>query len=193
MRLVAPIFLAFALLSVFARGNEAIPAWVDQKYLARHAEMMHKVRTLIIPKVDWSNLPLRAAIEDIAYKCQLADPTHQGIHFVIDHRITPMTAARVTYQGENIPLLEILKEMGDFSVTDEDVYLFDAGEGMVIHTFYVPTSFFSTQSGSDAQHQLMAKGVRFPAGETASYNPDTKKLVVRGTRSVEEVDELLNP
>jgi hypothetical protein len=201
--LLVSLLFAALLFPQPAQADETIPAWVDQKYLLRHAEMMHKVRTLIIPKVDWKNVPFRTALEDIAYKSRLADPTHQGIHFMVDPRITHMAVLPVTYQGENKPLFEILKQLGSFGITDSDVYFeYNGGEGISSRAFYVPTGFFKIPAGNesngapdkyDVRDQLSAKGVKFSPGATAIYDPQIEKLCVIGKDSIEQVDELLNP
>jgi hypothetical protein len=206
VRLLVALLVAASLFSTFARAiDELITAEVDQKYVQHHAELMHKVRSLIIPKVDWKDVTFRQALKDIAPMCQAADPTHQGIHFTLDPTIARRQSLyRVTYKGENKPLIEILRQLGKFRVTGGDVHFFyDSGKGGDWEVFYVPPNYFKIGSENAVKgvpgvygvaSQLAAKGAELPAGATALYFPDREKLSVGGSYEiVESVDELLNP
>src|ERR1700723_167543 len=109
----------FAASFCFAKASDDATesSWLQKDYLRHHAEMMHKVRTLIIPEVDWESISFRQALEDLAFKCQRADPTYQGIHFIVDHTWKTATHLSVTYHGKDRPLIEILRQLGKFRIT----------------------------------------------------------------------------
>jgi len=192
-----------------AYDNAAEPRWLQKDYLTHHAEMMHKVRTLVIPEITWEKVSFRQALQDLAFKCQRADPTHQGIHFIVDRSWNNSFHLPVTYHGKDQPVIEILRQLGKFWITDGDVCFFnDGGEGLMVSTFCVPPGYLGLHAPIlvtnrpdtlemrtvDAQGLLAAKGVHFSSGESAVYLPTQSKLIVRGSyETIEDVDELLNP
>ncbi len=110
---------------------------------------------------------------------------------------------------DNVPLAEILRYIIQqtnlqYSIEDYAVYLrpsVDEGETLSVRTFLAPANFFSgaglsispstsndpnaplnvTQVTRDAQPELASRGIRFPAGATATFLPGSSKLVVRDT------------
>ncbi len=56
--------------SCFVRASDDVaePRWLQRDYLTHHAEMMHKVRTLIISEINWDKGSFRPAMEDLAFK-----------------------------------------------------------------------------------------------------------------------------
>jgi hypothetical protein len=213
MRGSAQLFVIclFAASLCFAKASDDAtePRWLQKDYLAHHAEMMHKVRTLTIPEVDWEKVGFRQALEDLAFKCQRADPTHQGIHFIVERSWKNAFHPHLTLHGKDQPVIDILRQLGEFRITDGDVCFFDdGGEGFMVSTFCVPQGYLGLHAPMlvtdghdtldmrtvDARDQLAAKGVPFPAGGTAVYLTKQSKLIVRGGyETIEGVDELLNP
>jgi len=117
----------------------------------------------------------------------------------------------------DVPLSEVLgyiiqQTNLQYSVEDYAVYLrpsIDEGETLTVRTFLVPPDLFegsglkvqlattteeapSTVSSVavDAQKALTDKGIRFPAGATATFLPGSSKLVVRDTP--EQLDLIAN-
>jgi general secretion pathway protein D len=117
----------------------------------------------------------------------------------------------------DVPLSDILgyviaQTNLQYTVEDYAVYLrpsIDEGETLTVRTFLVPPNFFqgstlavSVAAPSDAQgttinnvsikvqQQLSDKGIRFPAGATATFLPGSSKLVVRNTP--EQLDLISN-
>jgi general secretion pathway protein D len=117
----------------------------------------------------------------------------------------------------DVPLSEVLNyvlQQTNLSASVEDyaVYLrpsIDEGETLTVRTFLVPPNFFpggglhvtvgaTTDASSttiesvkqDVVQQLTDKGIRFPAGATASFLPGSSKLVVRNTP--EQLDLIAN-
>ena len=117
----------------------------------------------------------------------------------------------------DVPLSEVLgyiiqQTNLQYTVEDYAVYLrpsIDEGETLTVRTFLVPPNFFpggglhvtvgsDTDSTAttiesiraDVQQQLSNKGIRFPAGATASFLPGSSKLVVRNTP--EQLDLIAN-
>jgi general secretion pathway protein D len=124
---------------------------------------------------------------------------------------------QVTITLENVPLADVLEYIVQqtnlqYSVEDYAVYLrpsIDEGETLSIRTYLVPPNFFSgstlrVQTGAptdttastvtsvaiEVQQQLTDKGIRFPAGATATFLPGSSKLVVRDTP--EQLDLIAN-
>ncbi len=117
---------------------------------------------------------------------------------------------------ENVPLADILGYIVQqtnlqYSVEDYAVYLrpsIDEGETLTVRTFLAPANFFSGNALSvtsptdptagatvssltrDAQPELANRGIRFPAGATATFLPGSSKLVVRDTP--EQLDLIAN-
>jgi general secretion pathway protein D len=115
----------------------------------------------------------------------------------------------VSISLENVPLSEILGYIVQqtnlqYSVEDYAVYLrpsVDEGETLTVRTFLAPANFFSGSGLSveapanadpnapltvssvahDAQPELESRGIKFPAGATATFLPGSSKLVVRDT------------
>jgi general secretion pathway protein D len=117
----------------------------------------------------------------------------------------------------DVPLSEVLSYVLQqtnlqSSVEDYAVYLrpsIDEGETLTVRTFLVPPNFFpggglhvtvgnATDASTttiesvkqDVVQQLTDKGIRFPAGATASFLPGSSKLVVRDTP--EQLDLIAN-
>lgn len=117
---------------------------------------------------------------------------------------------------ENVPLADILGYIVQqtnlqYSVEDYAVYLrpsIDEGETLTVRTFLAPANFFSGSGLTvgaaadpnapvsvstvtrDAQPELVNRGIRFPAGATATFLPGSSKLVVRDTP--EQLDLIAN-
>jgi general secretion pathway protein D len=116
-------------------------------------------------------------------------------------------AVSITLQ--NVPLSEILGYIVQqtnlqYSVEDYAVYLrpsVDEGETLTVRTFLAPANFFTGSGLSvdapasadpnapltvsavvrDAQPELESRGIKFPAGATATFLPGSSRLVVRDT------------
>ena len=118
---------------------------------------------------------------------------------------------------ENVPLADILGYIVQqtnlqYSVEDYAVYLrpsIDEGETLTVRTFLAPANFFEGNGLSeqtpvsdpnapvtvqsviqDAQPALVNRGIRFPAGATATFLKGSSKLVVRDTP--EQLDLIAN-
>ena len=119
----------------------------------------------------------------------------------------------------DVPLSDILgyviaQTNLQYTVEDYAVYLrpsIDEGETLTVRTYLVPPNFFQGSSlrvsiaapggdssqtstvesiGTDVQQALINKGIRFPAGATATFLPGSSKLVVRDTP--EQLDLIAN-
>jgi len=118
---------------------------------------------------------------------------------------------------ENVPLDSVLRYIVDqtglqFTIEDYAVYLrpsIDEGETLTVRTFLAPPNFFQGSAlkvtpssagdntpttveavSSDVQKELQNRGIRFPAGATATFLPGSSKLVVRNTP--EQLDLIAN-
>lgn len=117
----------------------------------------------------------------------------------------------------DVPLSDILgyviaQTNLQYTVEDYAVYLrpsIDEGETLTVRTYLVPPNFFQGSSlrvtlgtttdtapttvesvATDVQQALIDKGIRFPAGATATFLPGSSKLVVRDTP--EQLDLIAN-
>jgi len=117
---------------------------------------------------------------------------------------------------ENVPLDSVLRYIVDqtglqYTIEDYAVYLrpsIDEGETLTPRTFLVPPNFFQGSAlhvtvgttpdtptiveavSTDVQKELENRGIRFPAGATATFLPGSSKLVVRNTP--EQLDLIAN-
>ena len=203
IRLVA----AFGLLLIAANApaDDETPHWVEHNFARQHAALMHKVRTLKIPKIDWNDVTARQALSELSDKCKEADPEHKGISFVGEPSFADAPPFRLTVHAKNKSLLDVLKSMKyPFSVGRDSISLYyESGEGLCQAHFYVPIGYFkpppeyaekTDTTAYDVAPQLAARGVHFPSGSSAIYSPGREELFVKGGSDVvEAVDEALNP
>ena len=129
----------------------------------------------------------------------------------------PQIHREVSITLENVPLINILDYIVQqtnlqYSVEDYAVYLrpsVDEGETLTVRTFLAPPTLFKGSSlrvtaaatgsnnpttienvTSNVQQELANRGIRFPAGATATFLPGSSKLVVRNTP--EQLDLIAN-
>jgi general secretion pathway protein D len=114
----------------------------------------------------------------------------------------------VSITVENVPLINILDFIVQqtnlqYTIDEYAVYfrpLIDEGETLTVKTFLAPPTLFKGSSlrvtaptagstnastienvTSNVQQELVNRGIRFPAGATATFLPGSSKLVVRNT------------
>ena len=161
------------------------------------------------------NFVLRLTSDTPTPPAGAAAPTGAG---TADANAAPAKQIRreVSITLENVPLADILGYIVQqtnlqYSVEDYAVYLrpsIDEGETLTVRTFLAPATFFSNAAFNvntttdpnapatlqtvtrDAQPELANRGIRFPAGATATFLPGSSKLVVRDTP--EQLDLIAN-
>jgi len=179
-----------------------------------------KLDTIIIPKLSFEDVDIAEAINFLEVESRKLDKTDgTGVNFVLklndasSAANTPPAAGAtapaasshptVSLDLNNVPLskvLEIIKRTTGLQVLIEDhaVFILPANESgdtvLEVETFSVPPNFFTRPTGSmvavDVRDQLNSRGITFPQGTSASYFPNTSKLVVRATRNM--LNEIYN-
>ena len=167
-----------------------------------HAEVLKKLRAIVIESIDVNNITLREALKVLSEESIKADPDHRGVSFI--GRFGPEAApVRVTVSLNHVTLKEAIADMFEYSVVGSDVYVEYRNEiGLDSRTFRLPNGLYllgpnapgeSQKHSYDVLQQFSEAGVRFAPGATAMYRPDEKKLTVVATPDeINEVDELLN-
>jgi general secretion pathway protein D len=167
------------------------------------ALIQHKLKSIIIDKVDFNKTDIADVIQFLVTKSKELDPDKVGVNIV--YRLTPMNDAgqgapsptrsihrEVTIVLENVPLSELLTYITEqanlqYSVEDYAVYLrpaVDGAEALTVRTFLPPANFFQAVSPGkeiNAKDELTKLGIQFPVGATATFLPQSGKVVVRNT------------
>ncbi len=171
--------------------------------LAGHDRIMARMDALSFPNLKLDNLTIEEVSQLLTTESKKADPAHLGIHFV--PRLNPGDVKiKVSVQLKSGSIRQVLGQLQvpmdiAYTVEQSNISLWhDEGEGLSKATFTVPNGFFqvkpdqSLQSFCDVVPQLAARGIGFPAGWSAVYQPSARKLiVVGGADLVENVDYLL--
>jgi hypothetical protein len=186
-------------------GVPAVPA-------AGTMYLLEKLRSIVIPSVDFDNATLEEAAEflrkrSIELDTTESDPARKGLNIVVRHPVEKPGTAPGKGEGKpeavrikelhlrNVPLSEALKyvcqatryryKVDDFAVT---LVSPDAQEDLFNRTFRVPPGFGS--SLAPIQELLKLCGVKFGEGASATLMP-SGMLVVRNTPSDLDKIEML--
>lgn len=177
----------------------AVAAPETDKTLSDHNKLMAKMDALIFKKVELKNAPIEEIVQLLTQESKKLDPEHQGLHFIIQGKPV-LPPVKITLNLTNASLKETLKEIQQqsnfaYTVGDSVIYIWhDSGEGLTHRVFTVPRGFFQGNSEQvyDVTLQLEAKGIHFPSGQSAQYQPKERKLTVTaGSAQVEDIDYLL--
>ena len=171
--------------------------------IVNHAKLLHKLRTIIIPKFVINKATYREALQILTKESIKADPEHRGIGLA-SHFNPDDVYPRITLSLENVSVKEILSHLLAYGVGDSVVSVWhDSGEGLSSRTFVLPRGCFllgpskpgdAQQREYDLRDQLAKRGVRFPPGTSAIYTPERRELkIVNSWQEVNLVDEILNP
>jgi beta-lactamase regulating signal transducer with metallopeptidase domain len=188
---------------------------------ADQATMMGKLHSIIIEKVSFNKADISDVIQFLQNKSKELDPDHQGINFVLrltgDPPVTGAPAPilpgnrEVTLSEENVSLGKVIAEACrqtdlQYFVEDYAVYIrpaIDESEVLTVRTYLVPAGLLNSitpASGNtvwgsgrvDVKEQLGRLGIRFPAGATAVFLPDSQKMVIRDTPDqLDAVEDLI--
>jgi len=194
--ILIPAFIVMALVGRTAAQENA--AATDA---ARVAALKHKLESIVIDKVNLDKADVGIVVKFLTQKSRELDPGKQGVSFVL--RLDPETDAtketsraqihrEVSLTLDHISLLDMLEEISqqtglEYSIEPYAVYLRpSASESNVmnVRTFLAPNGFFSTSTDTTApsvQKTLESKGIKFPPGASATFIPQSNKLVVRNT------------
>jgi beta-lactamase regulating signal transducer with metallopeptidase domain len=199
----------------------------------RRDQIMRKLRSIIIDKVDFKQLDVGDVIQVLTEKSKQFDPEHHGINFVLnletpthahssatDTTAPPIIAPvpdvapselihrQITIKLENVSLYDVLASIVrqsklQFAIDDYAVYLRPPEKpdpNLTVRAFLAPPNFLTSSEFSgiapsvgpdrrltddpldhDVKEELIARGIRFPAGATAVLIGGSGKLIVRDT------------
>jgi hypothetical protein len=195
--------LCFALWATINSMLCAIAAPDANKDSSEHDKIMVAMDGMIFKKIELKNATIDEAVRLLTEESKKSDPEHQGIRFVV-HAPSPRPPASITLDEQNASLKTVLKKIQQqtgyaYTVGDAVLYVwYDNGEGLTRRTFTVPSGFFeikpeqSPQSFYDVKPQLAAKGIHFPVGRSAQYQPSQRQLIVTADPDqLEDIDDLL--
>jgi len=174
---------------------------------SNRAKLENKLKTIVIDKVDFNKADIGDVIQFLAKKSKELDPDKVGINFVLADlsHLPPQDHIHreVSVTLENVPIEELLKYIIEqtnlqYSVEEYAVNIrpaVDESETLTVRTYLVSAQFLEMISqargnGSgaptgdaqvDFKQPLTNLGIRFPVGATATYLPESSKLVVRDT------------
>lgn len=169
----------------------------------KHDKIMAAMDGMIFDKIKLKNATIDEAVRLLTKESKQADPEHKGIRFVI-RAPSPRPPASITMDEHNASLKTVLKQIQHqtgyaYAVGDKAVSMwYDNGEGLTRRTFTVPNGFIAITPGQpasspyDVKPQLAAKGIHFPVGMAAQYQPDQRQLIVTASPDqLEDIDDLL--
>lgn len=188
--------------------------------LSNREKIVRKMRTSIVPKVDFSGASFEEIIEFLRVRSRDLDPEGKGVDFVLS--LPPETLSRsIDLSLTSVPLEELVRyvaekagatyKVDEFAV--KFVSLTEQSTEFLVRTYQVPPGFIETATSSQpaapadpfapnaaggtslrrltAREFLEARGVSFPDSATASYSTSTNRLVVRNTVKNLEIVDLL--
>lgn len=188
--------------------------------LSNREKIVRKMRTSIVPKVDFSGASFEEIIEFLRVRSRDLDPEGKGVDFVLS--LPPETLSRsIDLSLTSVPLEELVRyvaekagatyKVDEFAV--KFVSLTEQSTEFLVRTYQVPPGFIETATSSQpaapadpfapnaaggtslrrltAREFIEARGVSFPDGATASYSTSTNRLVVRNTVKNLEIVDLL--
>ncbi len=192
--------LALALLASIASMLCAVAAPEVGVVSPERDRIMAALDGMIFDKIELKNATIDEATRLLTKESRQSDPQHQGIRFVV-RASSPRPPASITMDVQNASLKTVLKQIQQqtgyaYTVGDKAVSMwYDNGEGLTRRTFTVPNGFFEITAGPspyDVKPQLTAKGIHFPVGMSAQYQPDQRQLIVTASPDqLEDIDDLL--
>ena len=217
----APAFAMMMVVAALALSNEAVaqdtsagslptlPQLNTPQSAGKIASLKHKLDSIVIDKVSFKNEDIVQVIAFLQKKSKELDHDQQGVNFVVFAPKDCFHVHReVSLVVEHQNLTSLLDQISsqthlNYSVDESAVYLHPApdpdDEVFGDRTYTVGEGFFAGASNaeapstSDVKKRLIACGVRFPDGATATYSPASGKLVVHNTRSqLDLITELWN-
>ncbi len=189
--------------------------------LGNREKIAKKLRTMMVPKVDFSGASFEEVIEFLRVRSRDLDQEGRGIDFVL--ALPPEAASRpIDLSLTNVPMEELVRytaekagaafKIEEFAV--KFVTLSEQSGDLILKTYRVPPGFIETATSEaapaatdpfsaapsggglnirrlGAREFLESRGVSFPEGATASYSKATNMLVVRNTAANHEVVDML--
>ncbi|MBL9131961.1 MAG: tetratricopeptide repeat protein, partial [Verrucomicrobiaceae bacterium] len=155
------------------------------------AYLTAKMDRIIFPTVQFQNATVEEAVEYLRVKSRdldtiEADPSRKGINIVLRSGDAP-TGASVSLDLKNVPFSEALRYVTDLSQMKYKVEsnavvivpITDNNSEMFTRSFRVAGN---AVQGGDVRGFLAQQGIAMPDGSSATYQSETRSLVVRNTQ-----------
>lgn len=186
----------------------------DQKLILQNQNeelLSVKLRTLIIPQVDFYYISITEALKQLKQQATLVDsseenPNKRGINIVlkIDNVKNKNPEPNIHLSLRNTPLGEVINYLAQqahlkvkiepYAVALCSIDEEELNQPLLIQEYTVPPNFlniFSTtqktkqeiSDPSSEKEALIAQGITFPKGASAHYFSDSNILIVRNTQS----------
>ena len=231
------------------RGALPVPSSAAPGGFGDSSGVEARLRSIIVPNVEFEDMPLRDALAYLEEQARRADPTGEGVDIEslvpigsgsenmpgFEGTAAPLGDTQITLKLSNVPLSEALRYTTalanlKYQVTATGVNVLPIStpdSELVTREFLVPPDFLAqatqptadggmmadpfaaapadspdspfdsnapaaVQARQSARNVLESYGITFPAGSTATYNPETGRLIVRNTTDQMELVESLN-
>jgi len=153
-----------------------------------------KLNNIRFPKIDFRDATLREAVVFLVQKSRQVDEEKQGVSIELDAGSETAQTPRITLTLNNVPLIEVIKYVTNladvkYKIEPNRVRIAPLGsmtEEFVTKQWKVSASVFRAAAepnapAASAKDFLMAYGMVFPPGASATYNPSSNTLIVRNT------------
>ncbi|MCX6979267.1 MAG: hypothetical protein NTV08_00720 [Verrucomicrobia bacterium] len=185
----------------------AVDSDVEQLSLeaARHsakseatAAMVRKLNMIVFPKIDFRDATVREAFDFLVAKSK-----GRGVDVVLHRDAEVGNGTRITLTLNNVPLIEVIKYITDlanvkYKIEPDAVRIVPIGsatEEMVVKKWRVPPSVFRSAvqpNAPTARDFLIASGVSFSAGASATYSSASATLFVKNAQDqIDLVDQII--
>jgi hypothetical protein len=171
---------------------------VDQPPTVSVAEQLEKI---VIPRVEFTDAAVGEVLNYLQKQSKLHDPLKVGVNIVFKAEPTGdspdwNSGGKLTLNLVDVRLGKILDFIQTlvpykYKVEERAIYVFpniETSEVMLVRVFAVPENLHAVLADGDPRQNLMARGIEFAKGATATYLPKVKKLVVRNT--LEQLDKI---
>ena len=194
---VALLAAVLVLVICATKSNMETPVVLADK--APTASVAEKLESIIIPKVEFTDANIDEILNYLQEQSKELDPTGEGVNIVFNKGSDDIIQT-LTVSLRNLPLSKILDVIQHltvykYKVEEYAVYVFprtEFNELLLTRTFAVPPQAEIFLIDTDAQQNLMARGIVFGDGATAMYLPKVKKLVVRNVADqLDKIEALL--
>lgn len=175
--------------------------------------LKNKINSIILPRLEFRDASLRAAVDFLKKKSQEldtteTDPSRKGINIFIKMDSEPIPQppvangngvpispeeTKITLSLTNIPLgvaLDYVSKLAGMKLKIDPyaviiVPLSESIDVLITREYKVPQEVLRRPDGSmpSARDYLEKSGVVFPPGASANYLPSSEKMVVRNTES----------
>lgn len=176
-------------------------------------EMQERARNIVIPKIDFEEVPLPDAVTELEEQARVQDPENAEFSIAIEESVREELGINtITLRLSNVPLTEALRYTTNlagatyrFTKTGvEVVSLTPPDKELHTNQYAVPPTFnlppandpFAATPASDAltprpsaRQVLEQAGISFPPGSSAIFNPSTSMLIVRNSTDQLELVE----